>query len=99
MRQAEQNLSDATDRVEQLRGELHQAIEIHTKAKSDHHHAQAEFDRADRRALDAQRRAEALEKSLVRRALSPEDRRRAAPGQRPSVLDVALVSRAPEGVE
>ena len=64
MRQAEQDLSDATDRVEQLRGELHQAIEMHTKAKSDHHHAQEELDRADRRVLDAQRRAEALEKRL-----------------------------------
>jgi hypothetical protein len=56
LKQAEQSVADASDRVERLRRELHQAVEVQSKAQMDRRRAHTAFDRANRRARDAHRR-------------------------------------------
>ncbi len=53
---AEQSVAEAGDRVEQLRRELHNAVEAQSNAKTERRHAQSELDRADRGAQVAQQR-------------------------------------------
>jgi molecular chaperone GrpE (heat shock protein) len=54
LQEAKQSAADASNRVNQLRKELHGALEAQSNAQKDYRRAQAEFDRADRRAQDAQ---------------------------------------------
>jgi hypothetical protein len=56
LQQAEQSVTDASDRVEQLRRELREAVKAQSKSATDRRRIQASFDRADRRAQDAQQR-------------------------------------------
>jgi hypothetical protein len=53
LQEAEQMMTDANDRVEQLRNELHEAVETKSMAEKDQRRAQSAFDRADRKAEDA----------------------------------------------
>ena len=50
LQQAEQRMADAGDRVEQLRRELREAVEVQSRATKDRRVALAAFDRADRTA-------------------------------------------------
>jgi hypothetical protein len=56
LQRAERALADASNRVEQCRRQLNEALEGQSKARLDRRQAKAAFDRADRRAKDAQRR-------------------------------------------
>jgi hypothetical protein len=56
LQQAEQLVTDAGDRVEQLRSDLHTAVEAQSRAEKERRQAQSDLDRTDRRAQDAQQR-------------------------------------------
>lgn len=56
LQQAEQSEAHASDRMERLRRELHEAVETQSKTKTDRRNAQSAFDRAARGVEDAQRR-------------------------------------------
>ncbi|MEP7191808.1 MAG: hypothetical protein ABI903_02975 [Actinomycetota bacterium] len=53
---AEQTVTSARARVERSRRELDEAVQAESRAEKDHRGAQAAFDRAERAALDSQRR-------------------------------------------
>ena len=65
LQQTEQSLADANDRADRLRRGLHEAEGVRSEAKANQRRVQAEFNRADRRAQDAQRRLEDFEKKQL----------------------------------
>jgi hypothetical protein len=61
---AEQRVAEAADRVEQLRAELHEAVEAQSNAGKERRAARAGFDRADRAAQRAQQQLTDAEAEL-----------------------------------